>query len=141
MSPDAVLVDAGPLVALITKSDEHHVVCCGVFDELSGPAYTRWPVITEAVWLLRKSTVAVDALLRYLESGAVQILELDPGAIMRIREIMDRYATLRLQLADAALLHLSEREGIDTVFTVDRRDFSIVRKHDGQPLHLLPSIG
>jgi hypothetical protein len=38
----------------------------------------------------------------------------------------------------AALMYLTEREGIDTVFTLDRRDFSISRTSDGRALTMLP---
>jgi hypothetical protein len=38
-------------------------------------------------------------------------------------ELMAKYESLRPQLADAALAYLAEREGIDTIFTLDRRDF------------------
>ena len=51
---------------------------------------------------------------------------------------LERYATAEAQLADAALMYLAEREGIDTVFTLDRRDFSIYRTTDGRALTIIP---
>jgi predicted nucleic acid-binding protein len=38
---------------------------------------------------------------------------------------MKRYEDIRPHLADAALVYLPEREGIDTIFTLDRRDSSV----------------
>jgi len=43
-----------------------------------------------------------------------------------------------VQIADGALVYLAEREGIDTVFTLDRRDFSVYRLSDGRSLRVLP---
>ncbi len=37
---------------------------------------------------------------------------------------MKRYENIRPQLADATLLYLADRDGIDTIFTLDQRDFS-----------------
>ncbi len=51
---------------------------------------------------------------------------------------MERYKQLGAQLADAALMYLTEREGIATVFTLDRRDFSVYRTVAGHPLQLVP---
>jgi predicted nucleic acid-binding protein len=51
---------------------------------------------------------------------------------------MERYATIRAQLADAALMFIAEREAIDTVFTLDRRDFAVYRTSDGQALTIVP---
>jgi hypothetical protein len=53
---------------------------------------------------------------------------------------MHRYRDARLQLADAALVHLAEREGIRTVFTLDRRDFSIVRLKRNRALKIVPEL-
>jgi predicted nucleic acid-binding protein len=53
---------------------------------------------------------------------------------------MRRYEGIGLQMADAALVHLAEREGIRTVFTLDRRDFSIVRLKRNRTLRLIPDL-
>jgi predicted nucleic acid-binding protein len=42
------------------------------------------------------------------------------------------------QIADGALIYLAEREGIDTVFTLDRRGFLVYRLADGRSLRILP---
>jgi len=34
-----------------------------------------------------------------------------------------------MDLADAALIRVAEREGVRTIFTVDRRDFTVYRLH------------
>ena len=42
------------------------------------------------------------------------------------------------QLADASLVYLAQREDISTVFTLDRRDFSVYRFKGNQAFRLLP---
>jgi predicted nucleic acid-binding protein len=69
---------------------------------------------------------------------AVQLVALDEQALVSIIAYMERYASLGAQLADAALMYIAEREGIDTVFTLDRRDFSVYRTTAGRVLTLLP---
>ena len=68
----------------------------------------------------------------------LDFLPLDAADLAAIAAIMHRYRDAGLQLADAALVHLAEREGIRTVFTLDRRDFSIVRLKRNRALKLLP---
>ena len=51
---------------------------------------------------------------------------------------MRRYQGIRPQLADAAIVYLAEREGIDTIFTLDRRDFSVYRSARKRPFRILP---
>jgi hypothetical protein len=41
-------------------------------------------------------------------------------------------------VADAALVYLAERERIATVFTPDRRDFSVYRLNRNPALRLIP---
>jgi predicted nucleic acid-binding protein len=51
---------------------------------------------------------------------------------------MHKYADQKLDLADATLMHLANRSGIDQVFTLDRRHFSIFRNRDGRALTIVP---
>jgi predicted nucleic acid-binding protein len=53
---------------------------------------------------------------------------------------MKRYEDIRPQLADAALVYLADREGIDTIFTLDRRDFSVYRSARKRTFRILPDV-
>jgi predicted nucleic acid-binding protein len=55
-----------------------------------------------------------------------------------IATFMRRYRRFKPQLADAALIHLAERENLDVIFTLDRRDFSVYRLSSGRSLQILP---
>ncbi|MBV8357475.1 MAG: PIN domain nuclease, partial [Deltaproteobacteria bacterium] len=48
---------------------------------------------------------------------------------VRMRELMWKYRDLPMDLADAALVRVAEREHIRRVFTIDRRDFEIYRPY------------
>ncbi len=122
-----VLVDAGPLVALIHADDREHERCKKVLDYLHDSMGTVWPALTEAMYLLSFSSRAQDALWELIEMQAVQILSLDAGDIPRMRELMRKYRDLPMDLADAALVRVAEREKLRRVFTLDRRDFGIYR--------------
>jgi hypothetical protein len=133
-----VLVDTGPIVAVLSERDAHHEVCLAGLDKLPGPLYTCWPVLTEAAWLLRSDPRVVRRLLEAVRDGLFRVFELSSEDAGAIAAVVKKYSNLDLQLADAALLHLARREGIDTLFTLDRRDFSIVRGRGGRRLRLIP---
>jgi uncharacterized protein len=68
------------------------------------------------------------------------LLPLNAEDLPAIAALMKRHESSGLQLAAAALAHLAERENIRTVFTTDRRDFSIIRLKRNRALKLIPNI-
>ena len=135
-----VLVDTGPLVAILSSSDEHHESCVSALRTLPGPLFSCWPVITEAVWLLRTYQGATQQLLSSINEHFLVLLPLAGSEARAIAEIMKRYEDIRPQLADAALVYLADREGIDTIFTLDRRDFSVYRSARKRAFRILPDV-
>ena len=133
-----VLLDTGPLVAIISEKDHHHDACVEQLRQLTSPLLTCWPVITEAAWLLRNDLPAVQRMLAGFDVGLMQILPLDEQAAPWISNFVTRYVNLGLQLADACLVYLAEREGIETVFTLDHRDFSVYRFGKNKSFTLIP---
>jgi hypothetical protein len=122
-----ILVDAGPLVALLHRDDRHHAACVAAARSFREPLRTAWPVVTEAMHLLSFSWTAQDALWEMLESESLALLPLDARDAPRMRQLMQKYHDLPMDLADAALVRLAEREGIRRVFTIDRQDFAVYR--------------
>jgi predicted nucleic acid-binding protein len=135
-----VLLDTGPLVALLAESDAQHRRCLDTFAALSPPLLTCWPVLTEVAWLLRRQHRPLDRIAAARDAGMFELLPLDGDSLVAIAAIMRRYEDSGLQLADAALAYLADREGIGTVFTLDRRDFSIIRLKRNRALRLIPDI-
>lgn len=123
----AVLVDTGPLVALLDRSDPYHLSCQESLSSLDDSLVTVWPVVTEAMYLLRAYWQAQDALWEMIQSGAVQIISLGIDDIPRMRELMRKYRDLPMDLADAGLVRVAERERLRRIFTLDRRDFQVYR--------------
>jgi uncharacterized protein len=122
-------MDAGPMVALVDAGDQHHRRCAVALRGVHEPLATVWPALTEAMYLLADLRMGQETLWEMFERGAVQLLPLGIADIPRMRELMRKYANRPMDLADAALLCVAEREGIRKFFTVDRRDFSVYRLH------------
>ena len=133
-----VLLDTGPLVAILSERDEHHEECVEQLRQLTPPLLTCWPVITEAAWLLRSDVAAVHRMLAGFEVGLLELLPLGEEAAPWISDFVTRYSNLGVQLADASLVYLAEREGIETVFTLDRRDFTVYRFGKNKSFNLIP---
>ncbi len=72
------------------------------------------------------------------EKGAVKLVEMAELEFLLMLDYMDRYRSIGAQLADAAVVHIADREKVDAVFTLDVRDFSVYRTAKGQPLPILP---
>jgi len=109
--------------------DEHHAKCMSTLQNARGPLATVWPALTEAMYLLSDQFEAQEKLLQMVEVGPLKLLALEVNDLPRIRELMRHYRDLPMDFADAALVRVAEREGVRTIFTVDRRDFSVYRLH------------
>jgi len=92
-----VLVDTGPLVAILSSTDQHHEICVETLRHLPGPLFSCWPVITEAAWLLRAYPRAVQQLLRSADSSFLELLPLagEEGKAITRSWLMRLWFTLR----------------------------------------------
>lgn len=133
-----VLVDAGPLVALLDRADAAHESCVAELKTIAGPLVTVWPALTEAMYLLGSSWLAQKALWSRIETGALELAALDDSDAPRMRELMEKYRDLPMDMADAALVRVAERESITRVFTLDRRHFSVYRPGRRKRFSILP---
>lgn len=122
-----MLVDAGPLVAILDRGDRDHDWCVAALKTLRDPLVTVWPALTEAMYLLGGSWQAQKALWSRLETDALTLAPLDEADAPRMRELMEKYRDLPMDLADAALVRVAERESLTGIFTLDRKHFSVYR--------------
>jgi uncharacterized protein len=134
-----VLTDTGPLVAILSSSDQYHEVCLQTMQSLRGPLLTCWPVITEVAWLLQSSPGAFERVLQSISDGALEILPFAGKEAAGVARIMKQHGSLRPQFADAVLVYLAARENIRTIFTLDRRDFSVYRAGRKATLRIVPA--
>jgi hypothetical protein len=95
-------------------------------------------VITEAAWLVQETPFGVERLMTSLANERIRLFSLEAADTPSIAALLAEYRDLGLQLADASLLHLANREGIDTIFTFDRRDFGTVRLSNRRRPTLIP---
>jgi predicted nucleic acid-binding protein len=135
---ERILIDAGPIVAILATADAAHRDCVAASREYAPPFFTSWAVLAEVAWLLKSASGGIPSLMRLLSGGLIVPLELDAAAPTAIAELAVKYADLHPDLADLTLVYLAEREGIETVFTLDRRDFTVYRSPRRQSFRLIP---
>jgi len=136
----ALICDTGPLYAAMDRSDADHKVCAqllaGSVEQLLVPA----PVVVELDWLAgdRLGSEPFSAFLADVEDGAIAVVDLVPADYVRARELLARYADLKLGFVDAAVVAVVERLGERKLATLDRRHFGTIRPRHVQALQLLP---
>ena len=142
MIHEPVLVDTGPLIALYSENDAHHASCKRQVGLLPiGKFFTCWPVVVEVAYMLRRAPEQRDDFLLSIINGDFTLAPLWPSDLEAVTDIFAKYGDQTNDLADACLLHLADRENIQTVFTIDRRHFAMFRKSNGDALQLLPELG
>lgn len=133
-----MLVDAGPLIALLDEGDAQHEACVATLKVVRTPLVTVWPAFTEAMYLLGRSWRGQKALWSRLETEALTLAPLDEGDAPRMRELMEKYRDLPMDLADAALVRTAERDVLTEIFTLDRHHFSIYRPGRRRRFSIVP---
>lgn len=136
---NAVLIDTGPIVAILSARDAQHDACVEQLRAMRAPLVTTWPVLTEAIYLLPRSPTAVRALLAaVIEASWLRVARLPEDAASWFSTFFERYSDHEAQLADASLVYLAERRRVKRVFTLDRRNFAMYRTGDGRALGIVP---
>jgi predicted nucleic acid-binding protein len=116
----AVLVDAGALIALLDRSDEHHEAAARSIATLTDTLLTVMPAVTEAMHFLGRVPRGQDALFELIEDEAVSVADLGEPDFRRMKALMRKYRNLPMDFADAALVRVAERERLTRILTFDR---------------------
>jgi predicted nucleic acid-binding protein len=133
----SVLLDTGPLVAVLDRADAFHSACVDVLEHLEGPLITTEAVLTETLHLLGTMR-AQDLALEFILRGAATLVPTDRRALLAVRALMRKYADTPMDYADATLVHLGQEIDADTVFTLDRRGFQTYRLSGRRAFRILP---
>ncbi len=70
--------------------------------------------------------------MRWVAAGGVAVLEAGTDAETPMLALLEKYRDRRMDLADASLVLLAERVGVDEILTIDRADFDIYRLPRGR---------
>jgi uncharacterized protein len=134
-----IIVDTGFWVALIDQKDQYHAIANQALKTYNEPLMTTWPVMTETCYLLLKSkgaTIAAKFIHSFYE-GLFDVFDLQPSHGRRMSQLMQQYANLPMDLADASLVIVAEHLGHGRIFSVDQRDFNTYRWKNTQPFQNL----
>lgn len=131
-----VLIDTGPLVALLNRRDRYHAWARSVLDTMTPPILTCEAVLSEACFLLSRVDGGAEAVLALVQADIIRIefqIGLEAPAV---RQLVQRYANVPISFADACLVRMSELELRSVVLTLDS-DF---RRYRRNRRHVVPVI-
>ena len=124
-----VLVDAGFLVALLSRRDTHHRWAAAQAARHPAPWKTCEAALSEAFHLVgADGTGALGDLLR---RRAVTVAFDLGGHVEAVLRLMQKYADLPSSLADACLVRMTEVLADAVLLTTDA-DFRVYRRHSRQ---------
>lgn len=131
-----VLVDTGPLVALIDRRDHFHSWAKAEAEKIDYPLYTCESVLSEACFLLQHIPGGSQAVMGFVQEKLLRIeLSLQEEAAS-LKKLLMRYADVPMALADACMVRLSELNEKSVLWTVDS-DFRIYRRNGRSAIPIL----
>ena len=135
-----ILVDTAPLIALIDAGQgEAHHRCVKAYRDLEEPMVTTWCCFTEAMYFLYqlKGWKAQDILWQFVVRKSLQLHVSRPSEQLRMRELMEQYQDVPMDLADASLVVTAETLGMRRIFTLDS-DFYVYRIKGKEAFIVIP---
>jgi predicted nucleic acid-binding protein len=135
-SVSEIIVDTGPLVALLVRTDDHHAWVVDRLRELQPPFLTCEAVLAEVAHLVRRVRNGLEGFVDLLLSDLLRVefdLMTERGAVGRL---LRKYADRPMSLADACLVRLAELNDTASILTIDG-DFAVYRKHGRRAIALI----
>jgi predicted nucleic acid-binding protein len=136
-----ILVDtSGILSALFPDQNRHHE-CAQALLSATPPRIISPFVLAEADYLIQKYG-GIDAEILFLaEIGrrAYELAAFDEDDVEDARQIVNKYRTLGVGLADASIAVLAKRYDTFDVLTLDERHFRAIRPAPRKNFRILPT--
>ena len=133
-----VLMDTGPWVALIDRSEGRHRECIEWLKNFKGNILSSEAVLTEVLYLLNFSARAQSAAIDFVLKEAVILVPSSPETLRKAKRLMEKYKDVPMDYADATLVCIAEDLSITHVVTFDAKDFGIYRLSSKQSFIILP---
>ena len=133
-----LLLDTGPFVALVDRSEARHDDCVAALENWTGVVITTEAVITETLYLVGPDWRAQNTCLEFLTRGAFQLVPSSQASLKRVSVLMDRYRNVPMDFADATLVALGEETESEWIFTLERRGFSTFRMNRNRAFQIIP---
>lgn len=130
------IIDSGPLIALFDRSDKYHQRVLKFLKSYKGELITSWSVITEVSHMLDFNLQVQIDFLKWCEIGGIKLYDISQNEIVHIRVMMQKYIDVPMDLADATLMYISNKENIKNIMSIDC-DFDIYRTLKKQSLNNL----
>ena len=127
MNSPGVLLDSGPLVALLSKNDSNHDRARRMFADCTPPFRCCEAVVAEACFLMRKVHATGPAAVVALGARGVYSIAISVGEHWtNIEELFKKYSNRTTSLADACLIRCAEIHHEPRIATFDS-DFSVYK--------------
>lgn len=121
------ILDTGPWVALIDRSESGHEMCVKWLEDYSGKLYSTEAVLTEVLYLLDFSVKAQSAAIDFVLKSVVELIPTSLESLTKVKNLMKKYTDLPMDYADATIVCLAIDTEISNIATFDKRDFGIYR--------------
>jgi len=132
------ILDTGPWVALIDRSETRHAECVQWLKNFSGSLYSTEAVLTEVLYLLNFSTKAQCAAIDFVLKDVVEIVPSSVESLKKAKNLIKKYADLPMDYADASIVCLATETGMQNVVTFDKRDFAIYKLPKKKGFTIMP---
>lgn len=133
------IADTGFVVAIANQRDEQHPAAKAIYAQQQ-QIYLPQTVLAEIAYLLDRDAGTAQ-LIKFLESlpaSRFQMVGLIPEDIARTTAILRQYQDSRIDFVDASVMAMAERYNLNTILTLDRRDFSLYQPSHCSAFTLLP---
>jgi predicted nucleic acid-binding protein len=132
------ILDTGPWVALIDRSESRHTECIQWLKNFSGRLYSTEAVLTEVLYILNFSITARCAALDFVLKSVVEIVPSSTASLKKTKNLIKKYADLPMDFADATIVCLANETGMQNIVTFDQKDFSIYRLPKKKSFTIMP---
>ena len=132
------ILDTGPWVALIDRSESRHIECVRWLKNFSGRLYSTEAVLTEVLYILNFSITAQCAALDFVLKSVLEIVPSSTDSLKKAKNLMKKYADLPMDFADATVVCLATETGMQNIATFDKKDFSIYKLPKNKSFTIMP---
>ncbi len=133
-----LLIDTGPLVALLNRDEKLHQDCVDFLKGFRGQLLSTEAILTEALYLLGDAWEFQKKCFEFV-LAAVQLVPVSVNSLKQTMSLMEKYDDVPMDYADATLVVLAQELDVHEIFTLDRRGFSTYRMSRNRGFTIYPN--